>query len=280
MKYLISILILFVASSLYAQDVLPTKPTDSSSKNDSVANRFRHLPEGKIDTVISRTSHMSIVDGNFQRREVVYKTFVSNKGIIGRDSIIIEDSKSKSRLNSTNAKTEWDWAFGCKKIESKHYPIEETYYVDERHPGYKVYSQDGGLYIVKDNTIVWVSSVLQWDWDQKTNPTYLLYKKAYSENAYGIKKEKSTVQTFIKYKLGIISSNEYRKYRIPLDDVGIGMRFLEQIKDDYLYLSNYGLKIERKSPTSFEFTDEKGNHFSVSYSLQNAKLKSNFVLHK
>lgn len=262
MKYLINIFILFVASSLHAQDVLPNKPTESSSKNDSATNRFRHI---------------------------------SNNGIIGRDSVIIEGSKSESRLNSTNTKTEWDWAFRCKKTVSKHYPIEETYYVDERHPGYKVYRlgellygnelyDDGlysdGLYIVKDNTLVWVSTVLDWDWNQNSNPTYLLYKKAYSENAYNIKKEKNTVQTYIKYRLGIISSKEYIKYRMPLDDVGIGMRFLEQLEDDFRYLSSSSIEIERKSSTSFEFTDEKGNHFSVSYSLKNAKLKSNFVLLK
>lgn len=151
------------------------------------------------------------------------KATVSLQESCSKDSIVSLSKESKDFAeNSGYSDGDWAWTYECNEVVSTSYPVKETFYVHKKHPGYKVYAKGNAQsyeverFVVKDNKIVWVSEVLDWSiWDPNT-PTGLLQRRAYANNAYGVKRESAGVQAYIKYKLGLITSKQYRSVKVTL----------------------------------------------------------------
>lgn len=251
LKFLLStIILLCVALMSKAQDVLPSQSWPSSKASKKVNNKEVQYEE-------------HIANGPFIHHHIRYLG-----GAVVDSTEYIGDSP------------EWIWVYSCDGSKSTKYPFDETYSTHSEHPGMKVYiDEDRDVYVTDGNRLLWVSSVLDW-WrgNDKNSPTNLMRIKEYKNNAYGIKKESAGVQAYIKRELGLITWKQYQTMKVKLDEVGIGMRFLEQLKEDLLYLSKYSIKVKRLSPTSFSFTDEKNNTFTVQYSLVKNKIQAKYNL--
>lgn len=178
----------------------------------------------------------------------------------------------------------WEWIHHCNDSKYTSYPIKEYYKTHSAHPGYKVYSAgsyDSGMYVVKQDSLLWVDEYIMSSLINNISPKLVLLRKAYSDNKYNVKKESLGTQAEIKYKLQLITFKQYMTIKKTNADVLKGIDYVTQLERDYEYFDERWIEATRQSAKSFIIQDKSGlSRFLVTYNFSKHKLTAKYTLLK